>query len=211
VPSIKYATFFRRTTILAAIFIAGGALTALVDQATWEKAAATLVATVIAIALMPRLWLRFGAFIVFWAFRIMVGLGLLMAGLGLWGVVLWLRRRIDSSPIFLRACVAMGPAGFVAVVAGWIVAEVGRQPYVVYGQLRTADGVSPVPTGHVAFSLVVFMAVYAVIFTAGVLYMLRLIAEGPGAAEPAPEAPRPPGTALGAAPGQPKPEPSHDA
>ena len=66
-PSIKYATFFRRTTILAAIFIAGGALTALVDQATWEKAAATLVATVIAIALMPRLWLRFGAFIVFWA------------------------------------------------------------------------------------------------------------------------------------------------
>ncbi len=151
------------------------------------------------------------AFIVFWAFRVMVGLGLLMAGLGLWGVVLWLRRRIESNRLFLRACVAMGPAGFVAVIAGWMVAEVGRQPYVVYGQLRTADAVSPVPTGHVAFSLIVFMAVYAVIFTAGVLYMLRLIAEGPEAAEPPHEVSRPPGTAFGAAPGQPKGEPAHDA
>lgn len=150
------------------------------------------------------------AFIVFWAFRVMVGLGLLMAGLGLWGVVLWLRRRIESR-MFLRACVAMGPAGFVAVVAGWIVAEVGRQPYVVYGQLRTSDAVSPVPTGHVAFSLIVFMAVYAVIFTAGVLYMLRLVAEGPQPGEPPPEATRPPGSALGAAPGQLNAEPSHDA
>ena len=62
----------------------------------------------------------------------------------------------------------MGPAGFVAVVCGWIVAEVGRQPYVVYGYLRTADAVSPVPAGHVATSLIAFMLAYAVVFTAGV-------------------------------------------
>ena len=96
----------------------------------------------------------------------------------------------------------MGPAGFVAVIAGWVVAEVGRQPYVAYGVLRTADAVSPVGAGQVTASLLGFMTVYAVIFSVGVLYILRLIAEGP---VPSPEAdtqpplrPRPPGYALGA-------------
>jgi cytochrome bd ubiquinol oxidase subunit I len=142
-------------------------------------------------------------FVVFWAFRVMVGLGLMMIGLGLWGAWLaWRRGGPETSRAYLRACLAMGPAGFVAVIAGWTVAEVGRQPYVVYGLLRTADAVSPVGAGQVSASLLGFMAVYAVIFSAGVLYILRLMHEGPRpvAAEQPPVRPRPPGYALGAAP-----------
>ena len=99
-------------------------------------------------------------FIVFWAFRVMVGLGVLMIGLGAWGVWLMLRGGgPERSRLYLRACVAMGPAGFVAVICGWIVAEVGRQPYTIYGVLRTADSVSPVSAGQVSASLLGFMAV----------------------------------------------------
>lgn len=145
--------------------------------------------------------------IVFWAFRIMVGLGVAMIALGAWGGWLaWRRKGPETSPMFLRACVLMGPMGFVAVISGWIVAEVGRQPYVVYGILRTADAVSPVGAGQVATSLVAFMVVYAVIFSAGIVYILRLLAAGPSPAEPAdtdpPITPRPPGYALGAAPSE---------
>jgi cytochrome bd ubiquinol oxidase subunit I len=141
-------------------------------------------------------------FVVFWAFRVMVGLGLLMIALGVWGAVLmWKTRGPEHSRWFLRAAVAMGPAGFVAVICGWVVAEVGRQPYVVYGVLRTADAVSPVTAGQVSASLLAFMVVYAVIFTVGVLYILRLVAQGPErAAEAPPERGRPPGYALGAVP-----------
>ena len=90
----------------------------------------------------------------------------------------------------------MGPAGFVAVISGWIVAEVGRQPYVIYGVLRTADAVSPVGAGQVSASLLAFMTIYAVIFSVGVLYILRLIAEGPEG--PPQDADEPPGNPLAA-------------
>jgi cytochrome d ubiquinol oxidase subunit I len=144
-------------------------------------------------------------FLVFWGFRVMVGLGLLMIALGAWGAFLIFRGGgPQSSRLFLRACVAMGPAGFVAVICGWIVAEVGRQPYTIYGVLRTSESVSPVGAGQVTASLIAFMVVYALIFSVGALYMLRLIAEGPRPVpaedtEP-PVKPRPPGYALGAAP-----------
>ncbi|HEY3947534.1 cytochrome ubiquinol oxidase subunit I [Phenylobacterium sp.] len=140
--------------------------------------------------------------VVFWAFRVMVGLGVAMIGLGAWGAVLAWRGALARNRWFLRGAVAMGPAGFVAVIAGWTVAEVGRQPYVVYGLLRTAEAVSPVTQGEVSASLLAFMVVYATIFTAGVLYIFRLMAEGPaaGAAQPPPIAVRPPGYALAAAP-----------
>ena len=142
------------------------------------------------------------AAIVFWAFRIMVALGLLMIALGLWGAWLWLRGRIERCRPFLMACTAMGPAGFVAVIAGWTTAEVGRQPYVVFGALRTADAVSPVHAGQVSASLIAFLIVYAIVFTVGALYILRLIAEGPVPAATAgpPAKPRPPGWAMSAAP-----------
>ena len=76
--------------------------------------------------------------VVFWSFRIMVGLGVAMIGLGLWGLWLWWRRGLERTRLFLRATVLMGPAGFIAVIAGWTTAEVGRQPWVVYGVMRTA-------------------------------------------------------------------------
>jgi cytochrome d ubiquinol oxidase subunit I len=111
------------------------------------------------------------------------------------------RRSLERSRLFLRACVAMGPAGFVAVIAGWMVAEVGRQPYVIYGLLRTADAVSPVRASEVSVSLVAFMAIYALVFIVGALYILRVINDGPqGARGEAAQVgtPRPPGYALAA-------------
>ena len=124
------------------------------------------------------------AFLVFWAFRIMVGLGLLMIGLGFWGGFLWWRGGPERSRLYLLSATVMGPAGFIAVICGWIVAEVGRQPYVVYGVLRTADAVSPLRAGQVSASLLGFLGVYAVVFSVGVLYILRLMGEGPEDAAP---------------------------
>ncbi|THD68357.1 cytochrome ubiquinol oxidase subunit I [Phenylobacterium sp.] len=144
--------------------------------------------------------------VVFWAFRVMVGLGLGMIGLGAWGAFRVWRGGLPDDRWLLRACVAMGPAGFISVVAGWTVAEVGRQPFVVYGVLRTAEAVSPVTTGEVSVSLIAFMAIYALIFGFGALYILRLMAAGPlaGAEAPVPAMPRPPGYALAAAPVEPE-------
>jgi cytochrome d ubiquinol oxidase subunit I len=139
------------------------------------------------------------AFLVFWAFRVMVGLGLLMIGLGAWGVILWLRGGPERSRLYLMAATAMGPAGFVAVICGWIVAEVGRQPYVVYGVLRTADAVAPLRAGQVSASLIGFLGVYAVVFSVGVLYILRLMGQGPEDAQaPEPDQPRAPGSPMSA-------------
>jgi cytochrome d ubiquinol oxidase subunit I len=120
---------------------------------------------------------------VFWGFRVMVGLGMAMIGMGLWGAWLWWRRRLEKSRLYQMAAFAMAPAGFIAVLAGWISAEVGRQPWAVYGVLRTADAVSPVAGGQVASSLLVFMIVYAIVFTVGTLYILRLVTRGPGSGE----------------------------
>ncbi|HRE44657.1 MAG TPA: cytochrome ubiquinol oxidase subunit I [Terricaulis sp.] len=137
--------------------------------------------------------------ITFWAFRVMVAMGMLMLLLGVWGIIAWALKRLDRSSLYHWALVAAGPSGFIAVLAGWITAEVGRQPYVVYGVLRTADAVSPVSTASVATSLLLFMIVYAIVFSAGALYILRLMAKGPESDEPAPESKQPPGTPLGAA------------
>jgi cytochrome d ubiquinol oxidase subunit I len=120
---------------------------------------------------------------VFWGFRVMVGLGMAMIAMGMWGTWLWWRGGLERSGLFQRATVAMGPAGFIAVLAGWISAEVGRQPYVVYGVLRTSDAISPLVGGQVAASLLVFMVAYAIVFSAGTLYIMRLITRGPGSGE----------------------------
>ena len=140
--------------------------------------------------------------VVFWAFRVMVGLGLLMVLQGLWGALLWLTKRLDSAPLYLWFSMAMGPAGFMAVIAGWTTAEVGRQPYVVYGYLRTDHAVSPVAAGAVSLSLLVFVMIYAAVFVTGAIYILRLIAAGPvvGQHLDAPAVQRSPGSALAAAP-----------
>ena len=119
------------------------------------------------------------AFLPFWTFRIMVGLGLLMLALGLWSLWARWRRTLYESPWLHRAAVAMGPSGFVAVLAGWYTTEVGRQPYTVYGQLRTADSLSNIDASAVGASLIAFILVYFVVFGAGVFYILRTVAKSP--------------------------------
>ncbi len=118
---------------------------------------------------------RPNATIIFWSFRIMVGIGFAMLGLGLWSLVQRFRRRLFEAPWLHRAAVAMGPAGFVAVLAGWITTEVGRQPYTVYGLLTTAQSASPIAAAAVASSLVAFILVYFALFGAGTFYILRLM------------------------------------
>ena len=125
----------------------------------------------------------------FFAFRIMVGIGLLM--LALVAASWWLRYRdmLFDNPWFLRACLVMAPLGFVAVLAGWTTTEVGRQPWTIYGLMRTADSVPPSLTGgNALFSLLSYMAVYLVIFPAGALVMAKLTRQGPA---PGPEADAP--------------------
>jgi cytochrome d ubiquinol oxidase subunit I len=119
------------------------------------------------------------ALIPFITFRVMVGLGLLMLAIGMWS--LWARWRgtLYSNKWLHRAALVMGPSGFVAVLAGWYTTEVGRQPYTVYGLMRTADSLSPVDAPAVGTSLVAFVIVYFVVFGAGVFYLLRLMARVP--------------------------------
>jgi cytochrome d ubiquinol oxidase subunit I len=121
--------------------------------------------------------------VVFWSFRIMVALGLAMATLGAWSLLLRVRRRLYDSPWLCRAAVLMGPAGFLAVIAGWVTTEVGRQPYTIYGQLLTADSLSPLAAPAVATSLGVFAVVYFVVFGVGVSYLVRMMAGLPSAQE----------------------------
>ena len=127
---------------------------------------------------------------VFFGFRVMVGMWAVMLGLTVWAWVLALRRRLYSSSAFQRAAICAIPAGYIAVTAGWITTEVGRQPWVVYGHLRTADAVTPTLTGgDVLVSLVLYVVVYALIFGAGVYYLVRLVQRGipDGLPEPGPD------------------------
>lgn len=122
--------------------------------------------------------------IVFWSFRIMVGIGMLMVAAGAWSVWLRLRHRLYDAPWFFRFAVVMGPAGFIAVLAGWVTTEVGRQPFTVYGLLRTVDSVSAIAAPAVAASLILFIIVYFLVFGAGTLYLLRLMVRPPQRDEP---------------------------
>jgi cytochrome d ubiquinol oxidase subunit I len=124
--------------------------------------------------------------IVFWAFRIMVGLGFLMLGLGLFSLIQRWRGKMYESVWLHRFALAMGPSGFIAVLAGWTVTETGRQPFTVYGLLRTIDSASPLAAPAVASSLLAFVVVYFVVFGMGVLYMLRLMAAPPHHGEEGP-------------------------
>ena len=118
-------------------------------------------------------------FAVFWAFRIMVGIGFLMLGLGAWSLFARLRKKLYDWSWLHRAAVIMGPSGFVAVIAGWITTEVGRQPWTVYGVLRTADSASPLDAPAVATSLIAFVVVYFAVFGVGTWYILRLMSHPP--------------------------------
>ena len=137
--------------------------------------------------------------IVFWSFRIMVGLGLLMLALG--GLSLLARfcnKLYDWKPLH-RFALAMGPAGFVAVIAGWVTTEVGRQPFTVYGLLRTSESASPLQAPAVAASLIAFIVVYFIVFGAGTYYVLKLMGHAPQRGETGPEEDQPVRAASAAA------------
>jgi len=124
--------------------------------------------------------------IVFWSFRVMVGIGMLMMLV----VVLanWLRwnSRLYDTVWFLRVCEACLPLGFVAVIAGWITTEVGRQPWVIYGLMRTKDAVTPSLGGSdVLVSLIIYMLVYLVVYPVTLYYMIGLVRAGPETEEEA--------------------------
>lgn len=116
---------------------------------------------------------------VFWSFRIMVGLGLWFITLSWLGIFYYFKNKLFSSKKILWLFVYSGPLGFIATIAGWYVAEIGRQPYVVYGLLKTADTVSAVTAEQVILSIGLFLLAYLISFSAYIYYVKRLINTGP--------------------------------
>ncbi len=116
---------------------------------------------------------------VFFAFRIMVGIGLLLILIGVVGGFLWWTGRLLDATWFLRPLQHVWPLGFIAILAGWMTTEIGRQPWLAHQVLRTADAASPVSANSILVSLVLFVLVYGVVFSAGIYYINRLIGKGP--------------------------------
>lgn len=117
--------------------------------------------------------------LVFFSFRIMLAIGLFMIGAALFGAFLWWRGTLFDTRWYLRIMAQCWWIGFVAVIAGWIVTECGRQPWIAHGLLRTADATSPVPGATIAGTLALFVIAYGVVFSFGIYYINRLIAQGP--------------------------------
>ncbi len=137
--------------------------------------------------------------IVFWSFRLMVALGFAMLATGIWG--LWSRHRktLYTDRGLHRVTLAMLPSGFIAVLAGWVTTEVGRQPYTIYGLLTTAQSASPIAAPAVAASLIAFIVIYFAVFGAGVFYIYRLAISTPD--HPNPDIQSTPMHAAGITPG----------
>jgi len=131
---------------------------------------------------------RPNATIIFWTFRVMVGLGLLMILLAVCSALTHWRGRAYESRALARFALLMGPAGVIALLAGWYTTEIGRQPWVVYGLMRTADAVSDHSAATLSATLVVLFVVYAAVFGTGIVYMLKLVRRGPDSHESPPDA-----------------------
>lgn len=115
--------------------------------------------------------------VIFWSFRIMILLGFAMLGLGVWSLWRRIRGKLYDDDLLKRATIVMGPMGFIAVLAGWVTTEVGRQPFTVYGLLRTTDSLAPIDAPAIAVSLIAFIIVYFFVFGAGTFYILRLMSK----------------------------------
>ncbi|HTW28106.1 MAG TPA: cytochrome ubiquinol oxidase subunit I [Acetobacteraceae bacterium] len=124
--------------------------------------------------------------LIFWTFRVMVALGFLMALVGFVSLYLRWQKRLYSARWLQRIVLVMAPAGFIALLCGWVTTEVGRQPYTVYGLMRTADSASPISVPGVATSLAAFAVVYLIVFGAGFLFIGRLMAAAPAPGEAGP-------------------------
>jgi cytochrome d ubiquinol oxidase subunit I len=122
--------------------------------------------------------------LIFYSFRIMVAAGMFFLGLMLWTLAAWIKGQLSSGSIgnnrlLLRAWIASIPLGYLATECGWIVREVGRQPWVIYGLLRTRDAASTLPVSVVAVSLVTFVAIYSSLFILFLIFAVRIIRKGP--------------------------------
>ncbi|MBY7823535.1 cytochrome ubiquinol oxidase subunit I [Vibrio fluvialis] len=126
---------------------------------------------------------RSNSTIVFWSFRVMAGLGMLMILSAL--TALWLRRKgkLYDTKLFHRFVLLMGPSGLIALLAGWFTTEIGRQPWVVYGMMRTRDAASNHDVLQMSITLALFVIIYFSVFTVGITYMMRLVGKGPTAVE----------------------------
>jgi cytochrome d ubiquinol oxidase subunit I len=116
---------------------------------------------------------------VFFAFRLMVAIGFLLFAVAVVGLVLRWRGVRHSRPWFLWLCVACSPLGLVAVIAGWVATEAGRQPWVVQGMMTTAQAATPLPMGTVALSLTLYLLLYAALLPVFLYFFVRLVAQGP--------------------------------
>ncbi len=119
--------------------------------------------------------------VVFWSFRVMVGIGLLMIAMGAMAAVQFFRGKLFTCPILQRFAIFMWPTGLIAILAGWFVTEVGRQPWTVYNVMKTSDSVSNIAGSSVALSMALYVVSYTIVFGAGVYYMFKLVKKGPAA------------------------------
>jgi cytochrome d ubiquinol oxidase subunit I len=129
--------------------------------------------------------------LIFYSFRIMAGIGFFLVGLMLWSILQWLRGKLSSHNLtqqkwLLRAWILAAPLGYIAIESGWIVRCVGRQPWTVYGQIRTTDAASHLPPGEVLFSLTVITLLYSVLFVCAMFFGSRIIRKGPDLTLPIP-------------------------
>ena len=129
---------------------------------------------------------RPNALILFWSFRIMVFIGFVLLFLMVWAAFLWRKGRLTDHPLFLLALIVAQPLGFLATELGWITAELGRQPWIVYNLMRTSEAVSPVPAGNVAWSLVLFLVIYPLIGGSYLYYNFKTLWRGPDLSSPIP-------------------------
>jgi cytochrome d ubiquinol oxidase subunit I len=136
---------------------------------------------------------RPNVFILFWSFRLMVAIGYILFFMMVWAAVLWRRGRLYNHRPFLRTLLVLHPLGFVATELGWITTEVGRQPWLVYHLMRTAEGISPIPAGNVIWSLSLFLIIFTIIGASYFYYVFKTLARGPDLASPIPPIQRPAG------------------
>jgi len=136
---------------------------------------------------------RPNVFILFWSFRLMVVIGFVLLLVMMWAAVLWRGGRLYHHRPFLRTLLVLHPLGFFATELGWVTNEVGRQPWLVYNLMRTAEGVSPIPAGNVLWSLTLFLVIFIVVGTSYFYYVLKALRTGPDLSSPIPLIQRPAG------------------
>ena len=136
---------------------------------------------------------RPNVFVLFWTFRVMAAVGFIFLTVMAWAFLLWRKGTLYENRPFLRTLLIVHPLGFIAVETGWITTEMGRQPWLVYDLMRTAEGVSPIQAGNVIWSLSLFLLIFAAIGLTYSWYIMKMIGTGPDLSSPIPDVQRPAG------------------